>query len=389
MRAASLRLLRGLRVIGPRAWANAMLNVVESGLGVIRPLSRPLTVDVVLTRACNLRCVFCIAYGSTGERLSLPFDVLERIAEELFPTALGVHFCSGGEPFLYPRIREALKLVQKYRTRAMVVTNGMALDNAVCRWLIEDQSVGELGLSFDAARPETLRRIRRGADYDLILRQLAELAKLKRQAGVGFPHIKQRFSIMKMNAEELVEVVPIAARHGVEQIEVDYVNTTGEIPFEDSLFHDPELARSVFSRARDLAAACGIEISLPPLPVPSDRGGHCEFPWRFVQVDVDGTLRFCYEAWRQRLGSFEEGFDAVWRGSAYAKLRASIESEEPYFPYCRSCGVRCGKGVPSAHDQRISAEGRVIQGLERWQVPFCDRARLNASALRDLRDGRR
>ena len=116
--------------VNGRVWANAALNYGEALLRIVQPLSMPVSLDVVLTKACNLRCVFCVSYSSvTGERW-MPFELYARIAARLFPTAHNVNFCSGGEPFLYPRIRDALALARRHRTKTVVVSNGMAINAA-------------------------------------------------------------------------------------------------------------------------------------------------------------------------------------------------------------------------------------------------------------------
>lgn len=41
---------------------NAVANTVDAFLGVPRPpVSYPIRLDIVLTKACNLRCTFCIS----------------------------------------------------------------------------------------------------------------------------------------------------------------------------------------------------------------------------------------------------------------------------------------------------------------------------------------
>ncbi len=59
----------------------------------------------------------------------MDFELYEQIAHTLFPKALKVSFCSGGEPLLYPRIRDALRLARGYRTLTHMASNGMLLDN--------------------------------------------------------------------------------------------------------------------------------------------------------------------------------------------------------------------------------------------------------------------
>ena len=374
--------LEAVGQVNGRAWANAALNYCEALLRVSRPMSLPVSLDIVLTKACNLRCVFCISYGSLSGDRWMPFDLYEKIAQRLFPTAHNVNFCSGGEPFLYPHIREALALARRHRTRTVVVSNGMPINLATAEWIVGDQTLHELKISFDGATKETLERIRRGASYETILANIARLDRLKRERGVAYPRLGIRYAVMKSNAEELPEVLEICARHGVEKLDVVYLNVTNDMDFGESLYNHAGLAARVFAEARRRGSHLGVRVNLPPLRGHDHPGHRCFKPWHFCQIDADGAVRFCYKAWRQRLGFFQDGFDSVWRGEHYQRIRQTADSDAPYFPYCRFCAVRCGFDQENAHNQKLHEDAYVIPGAEDLQIPFNERREENLGALK-------
>lgn len=364
-----------------RALPNAALNYVESWMRRPTPASNPVILDVILTKACNLRCSFCISYESLAEKHWLDFDLYRRVAAELFPSAWDVQFCSGGEPFVYPHIREALKLATDYGCHTTVTTNGMLLNPNVAEWLVEDQSLRKMWVSFDGATKPTLERLRRGANYDRIVSNVRELVRLRRARNKAWPKVAMRFVMMKSNARELPELIRLASDLGVYHVEGRYLNVSNDIDFDESLFGHPELAAEVFALARQAARTHRMSLSLPPLPSEDTKAGRCIKPWEMCQIDVDGSIRFCYKSWRQRLGNFDDGFDKVWRGEHYRKLRATIDSDQTYFPYCRFCSVRNGVKQECAHDQRLHADAYVIPGLENLQIGFNDRVEENRVAF--------
>jgi MoaA/NifB/PqqE/SkfB family radical SAM enzyme len=375
-------ILDALGQVNGRAWLNAALNYGEKLLRIPTPRSMPVSLDVILTKACNLRCVFCISYSSvTGDRW-MPFELYEQVAARLFPTAHNVNFCSGGEPFLYPRIRDALALARRHRTKTVVVSNGMALNAATADWVVSDQALHELKISFDGATKETLERIRRGANYDTVLANIARLDRLKRERGVRCPRIGIRYAVMKSNAEELPAMPGLCARHGVERLDVVYLNVTNDMDFGESLYNHPDLAARVFAGAKREGAAQGVRVNLPPLPGQDRHDRRCSKPWHFCQVDADGAIRFCYKAWRQRLGFFQDGFDNVWRGPHYRRIRETVDSGSPYFPYCQFCAVRRGLDWESSHNQKLHEDAYVIPGAEDLQIPFNERREENVTALK-------
>lgn len=385
MKPKSQTLIAALRRANLRAYANAATNYCEAMLRIPKPRTLPVNLDIVLTKACNLRCIFCISYGSLKNERWMNFDLYERIARKLFPSAHGLFICSGGEPFLYPRIRDALNLARQYRTMTTITSNGMLLNRENAKWLVEDQSLHELCISFDGATKNTLEHIRRGANFDTILENIAYLSDLKERAGAIYPRLWFRYVVMKSNAMELPDIFALASRHGLYKVEVKYLNVSNDIDFSESLYSYPELARDVFAEARRRARDEGVAVQLPPLPGKSDRGGRCLNPWQFLQIDTDGSLRFCYPAWRQRLGFFDEDFESIWSGEHYQRIRKTIDSNEPYYPHCLHCSVRLGVNSESSHNQKLEPQTFLIPGLEKWQIAFNRREDENVSSFRELK----
>lgn len=370
-------------------WSYINLGVTywEAFWRISRPLAYPANVDVILTKACNLRCTFCIAYGSLREVRWMPFDLYERIAAELFPRAYGVFICSGGEPFLYPRLREALSLARQYQTRTTVTSNGTLIDEKIAGWLVKDQSLNEMYISFDGARKETLEKIRRGAKYETILKNLECLSSLKRKAAAVYPRMTFRFVAMKSNLHELPEMIDLCTRYGLYKLVVKYLNVSNSIDPDESLFNHPKLTERAFEETRRKAREKGVQLELPPLPGTHASFRRCLSPWNFVQIDADGAIRFCYSGWRQRIGFFDDGFKSIWRGKHYARLRKTLYSRAPYYPYCRYCLIPDGYRTQATREGEVGPETHVIPGLENLLVPFTDRVDENVASFRELKEG--
>ncbi len=379
------KVLLDLRQVNPLAYFNAVCGYAAWLFRASRPYTLPWKLDIVLTKAGNLRCTFCISYDSLRGERWMDFALYEQIARRLFPTAHSVFFCSGGEPLLYPKIREALQLARRHRTFTHMVSNGTLLDRKTARWLAADQSLHELTISFDGARKETLEQIRRGASYETILGNIDFLAALKKKQGLIYPRLCFHYIIMKSNAEELPDLIKICSQFGIYKVKVDYLNVSNDIDVHESLFYHRELAARVFAESRRRAREWGILLELPPLPGQGNRTKRCPYPWQFVMIEPDGSIRFCYRSWRQRLGFFGNDFKSLWRGDSYRKIRQTMDSKDPYYPYCQYCPIRLGYNRESAHDQRIHAESYVISGLEHLQTPFNQRVEENIRSFAKLK----
>lgn len=384
--------LRHFAFLNWRSRANLALNTAERLLRASRPRSLPVHLDLVLTKACNLACVFCISYKPLREGQSwMDFGLYQRIARELFPRAASVGFCSGGEPLLYPRLREALALARESRTKTILVSNGTLLDRTTSRWMVGDRSLWELAVSLDGATGPTLARIRRGADLDLIVANLENLRAEKREARARLPKLFLRFTALGSNIRELPALLDLAGRVGASGVVVSHLKVQGEMDPEESLHAHPELAGEVFALARARARELGLGLSLPQLPGQPRKGtgpgrGSCGFPWDFCQIDPDGAIRPCYHSWLQRLGFFDQGFARVWQGDDYARLRQTLDSPRPHYPFCRFCPVRKGFGDRDSLNHQRPRRDYLIPGLEHLQTGFNRRPEESARAFRPPRE---
>src|SRR5207244_12320306 len=144
-----------IRVHTARQAVNTVFNEVEFRLQ--RPVVRsmPQTVDIVLTKACNLACTSCVDYETPGaKRISL--ENFEKVARQLFPTARLVSICSGGEPSLHKGLEDLLRIARRYRLETWVLSNGMLLKEDRVRTIVREGLITTHGFSVDGFRPATV-----------------------------------------------------------------------------------------------------------------------------------------------------------------------------------------------------------------------------------------
>ena len=75
-----------------------------------------LSIELELSRACNLHCVYCYANAGSkdGNELSLE-EVMDAIEQARALGARKVVVLGGGEPLLYPEIRRVLDYLSEKR----------------------------------------------------------------------------------------------------------------------------------------------------------------------------------------------------------------------------------------------------------------------------------
>jgi len=337
----------------PKQLLNYTLNRMEARLGRTRLFSYPTFVDIVPTKLCNLDCIFCIEYYTSGPKY-LSLKKFNEIITKLHGFPARIAFASGGEPFLNKNMVEFLALCKRRHYDNYMVTNGMLLNREIVQAIVRDSHISELRFSFDGAEKETLERIRRGANYERIVDHIRMLAEEKKRWKSELPHMHIQFTALRSNIEELPTLIKRAREWGIERIIVNYVNIAEQVDANESLFYHPALANKIFDESLKVAHSVGLRIDLPQRLGPEGDAAlnhKCYLPWTYIKIDPDGSVRFCYKAWNNPVGNIFEvkNFRALWNNEHYRLIRKTVNSNKPYFKYCGDCTVKKGKNDPAAH----------------------------------------
>ncbi len=97
-----------------------------------------LSLELEFTRQCNLRCLYC--YASAGDALEDELSLTELLDAVGQARALGarrVVLLGGGEPLLFPQLREIIQHTHSLGLSQALFTNGMLLTTPLCRFLAE------------------------------------------------------------------------------------------------------------------------------------------------------------------------------------------------------------------------------------------------------------
>jgi MoaA/NifB/PqqE/SkfB family radical SAM enzyme len=175
--------------------------LVGLAAGALLDHRRPLMVNLVVTRRCNLACGYCHEYDHTSPPVPLP--VLRERIDQLARLRTVIVTLTGGETLLHPDITEVVAHVRARGMTAAINTNGFLLTAERIR------ALGEAGLfamqvSVDAVEPNPTTR---KALRPLLpkLRLLAEHARFRVRINTVFGAAAP---------EEALEVARVALAHG-------------------------------------------------------------------------------------------------------------------------------------------------------------------------------
>ncbi len=135
---------------------------------------RLLSMEVEMTHRCNLRCVYC--YADAGAPLPNEMsreDILRGIDQGIRLGARKIVILGGGEPCLYPHLRELIDHMHRAKVDIELFSNGTLMTRSLAEYLFERRvAVVVKRNALDpavqdrlAGVPGTLERIERGLAF--------------------------------------------------------------------------------------------------------------------------------------------------------------------------------------------------------------------------------
>ena len=154
------------------------------------------------TNACNLNCFMCNAKDSTRKKDFMTMDVFTRILKEAaLENVNNLVMHTVGESLLHPKIVDMIKMAKSRGFTVRLSSNGMLLNPAFSRALIES-GLDQFRFSIEGATKKTYEAIRQGADFDTLLNNVKTFRKLRDAAGKK-PNITIGSIVMKETEPEL------------------------------------------------------------------------------------------------------------------------------------------------------------------------------------------
>ncbi len=302
----------------------------------------PGALSLCLTTRCNLRCFICRRENFRGQDLA--FENL-RVLRNAIRHASVIDLTGWGECLLYPRFEEVVRAVYALNERKdliRIATNGTLLTGGLGRLL--SGRLRRLVVSLNAADAETYRRDMRPGDFDRTLANVR--AFLDGLAGPDRGKVALKFVAHARNFREIPEFVRLARGMGISEVTIGQYLV--DIPEHHgfTLLNVRDDYNDVIGKAEALGRELGVVFvarrfgqEAPPAAFA------CRDPFDSCFVEVDGQVGPCCFCGTHRIGNaFKDGFEAVWFGAEYRRLR-----RERHLPACRTCAPFIPFDDPRAH----------------------------------------
>lgn len=270
---------------------------------------------------------------------------------ELESVALQVN----GEPLVYPRLAEVIRLLKANRIRVELNTNGILLASRAGTQLIEAE-LDQLNISVDGMKAATYTQLR---GLDGLDRVIDNARAFMRQRGPGpnLPRVSLWMTISQHNLDQLSALVAFAAEIQAEEVYVQRLVHYGEgFAREQDSLHGrlTEAQRDILESTKSEAKRLGVTLrasgghdpvdmlSSSPSPEP---WRHCRRPHESAVVMANGEVvpccisTFVGNPKDIRMGSLrDQQVENIWQGSRYQAMREALaKGTGPEF--CRQCGI--------------------------------------------------
>lgn len=325
--------------------------------------SLPQSLYVEVTSKCNSLCVHCprTFYGRHW-KTDLGLAEFEAILAQL-PELKRIVLHGLGEPLLNPELFTMIRLLKARDVHVVFNSNAIALLPPIQRELI-DCGLDEYRVSFDAATPETYRKIRGVPAFPRVVVNVRSLMRLKQQLGAATPRVSIWFVTMKDNLHELPELVRLAAGLGVDEVYVQRLVFFDEglaIEAQSLYGRLSEQEQRLLDEAGELGRRLGVclnasgrstlQQSLGAGTSPGQDGRPwmaCRRPWELSYITAEGeVLPCCFvpfvtnAQWQDYvLGDVRtQSLAEIWNGERYREFRRRFLSDAPP-ECCRGCGVK-------------------------------------------------
>lgn len=308
---------------------------------------------------CNLRCAMCsIQYRHAGPPWGppalMPYADFVRLLDS-FPEVHELHLQGLGEPLMHPDFFRMVEYAVGKGLKVSTNTNLTLLTPKRVEQCVRS-GLHAVHVSIDGASAAVYEKIRRGASFQKVVRNLSRLVAARATLGSRTPELRMVSVVMRSNLHELKELVALAHRYGVTAVFVQhlshdfgegtlpdtYRNMRDFVQAETLLGEDPARVARCFDEARRAAAELGVELRLPPLDTRPVGARGCDWPTRGAYLTYEGDALPCCmvsTADRFNMGNMlKDGVREVWNGTKYRELREGLASGDPP-AICKSCAV--------------------------------------------------
>lgn len=200
-----------------------------------------LRVSANIDPSCNLYCASCRneRYVITEEELRKKEYLIEYMKKQMIPNAKGLYVAECGDIFFSKVYRNILDELE-YTNYIGIYTNGVLFDKtSLLRWRSKCNTMSII-VSVDASTEETYSKLRRGGDFQRLMKNLEVVSELRRENVINKFIIC--FVVQRDNVAEMSAFVQLGKKMKVDLVEFWSISNWGT--YTDDEFEDVTVVKA-------------------------------------------------------------------------------------------------------------------------------------------------
>lgn len=256
----------------------------------------------------------------------LIYDEFTRIVNLQFPKLKAISITGIGEPFLNKDFLRMIEYLKNRNKHVSFSTNFTLINERTAKEIVK-LGVDQIYSSIDGATKETYEKIRVGATFENVIRNIRSLMQIKEQMSSAVPVISLAFVITKLNIHEVPLMIRLARELGIPRL-----GLTNAILFTETEHLAAHETEKNMKKWMKIAGKQGIFLNFEffsKKPIES-----CPMPWGHPFITHDGYVLPCCLVTQSNSRNvlkeksfgnvFKTNFEEIWRSDEFDRFRESI-----------------------------------------------------------------
>lgn len=275
----------------------------------------PMMCVLSFTYVCNSQCPNCPYTNSDirdtyKDALFMGEDTFRIIADQCGQYSAWVRISGGGEPMLHPKAVELMEYAKRKKAKVGLITNGSVFTEESSKRLLE-AGVDMIEFSVDASDPVTYSKVRKGLNWDRLLKNVERMVMLRNS--------------MKAATKIIAS--------GVNQVGVDIENVA---KFWEPIVDNFQKRKYLTWGINDPSRSADPSAYLPP-----EETIPCPFIFERLNIDSRGKVMVCgFDiAAKTDMGNIrDKSIKEIWHGREFEHYRKMhLDKKGGRIELCSSC----------------------------------------------------
>jgi radical SAM protein with 4Fe4S-binding SPASM domain len=262
---------------------NYKLAMKEKSLKKTKLESRPYRIVIDPVNACNLGCPLCPTGLKKSERKKsiMDFNFFKKIIDEVQEYCIEAHLYNWGEPTLYKQLINMIKYCSDKNIWTRISTNfSLKYKEGYIKNLIHS-GLSLLHIDIDGIGQEVYSKYRIRGDYDLVIKNLKETVKIKKESKLKYPLIEIAMLAMRQNEHQHKEFLNFREEFGVDIVKIDKIQ------------HNPNMDEGWLPKNKKLIYKSYEGGEASSNSSSDTKIVQCHWPWSGIVVNPDGGINPC------------------------------------------------------------------------------------------------